>query len=477
MEIRATTDDPPDTGADTVVVGVFDGKGVPHDVEDGALGALVESGEARSAFRKLAAHPRRGPALDPDRARRARRLRRRARPDRGRHRARPRARARHPHALLGAAAQGRRRRRRRARRGHAAGRVPLPRSSRASRARIVRPTRWSSPPITTSPRPSRRGRAGAEAANRARDLGNAPANTLTPEALAARARELDGVQVEVMGRAEIEAAGMGAFAAIAQGSDREPQLITIRHEPAGRGRPAARARRQGGHVRHRRLLDQARRAHARDEVRHVRRRGRARGDGRDRAARAAGPDRQRDRRDREHGLRARRAAGRHRALEVRDHDRVQQHRRRGPAGARRLPHPRARPGRRAPARPRDADRRDRDDVRVRPRGPDGQRRRLVRHRHGGRRVDRRARLAAAAGSALRRADQGPLRRHLEPPARPARRCRSRPPRSCTASRATCRGRTSTSRGSPTTSGGPTRARARRAGACGCWSSSPAPPVL
>src|SRR5918996_512394 len=53
MEIRATTEDPPDTGADTVVVGVFDGKGVAHDVPDGALGALVESGEARSEFRAL----------------------------------------------------------------------------------------------------------------------------------------------------------------------------------------------------------------------------------------------------------------------------------------------------------------------------------------------------------------------------------------------------------------------------------------
>src|ERR687894_2963838 len=53
MEIRATTDSPPDTGADTVVIGVFEGKGIPHDVEDGALGALVESGEARAAFRKL----------------------------------------------------------------------------------------------------------------------------------------------------------------------------------------------------------------------------------------------------------------------------------------------------------------------------------------------------------------------------------------------------------------------------------------
>src|SRR5215216_7554117 len=53
MHVRATTDSPPDTGADTVVVGVFEGKGIPHDVDDGALGALVESGEARSEFRAL----------------------------------------------------------------------------------------------------------------------------------------------------------------------------------------------------------------------------------------------------------------------------------------------------------------------------------------------------------------------------------------------------------------------------------------
>jgi leucyl aminopeptidase len=38
------------------------------------------------------------------------------------------------------------------------------------------------------------------------------------------------VAVEVMGRAEIEAAGMGAFASVAQGSDAEPQLITIRYD-------------------------------------------------------------------------------------------------------------------------------------------------------------------------------------------------------------------------------------------------------
>ena len=36
-----------------------------------------------------------------------------------------------------------------------------------------------------------------------------------------------------MDRAGIEAAGMGAFACVAQGAAREPRLITIRHEPAG----------------------------------------------------------------------------------------------------------------------------------------------------------------------------------------------------------------------------------------------------
>ena len=40
-----------------------------------------------------------------------------------------------------------------------------------------------------------------------------------------------GLEVEVWGRAEIEAAGMGAFAAVAQGTHEEPQLITLRYEP------------------------------------------------------------------------------------------------------------------------------------------------------------------------------------------------------------------------------------------------------
>ena len=71
----------------------------------------------------------------------------------------------------------------------------------------------------------------AAAVNAARDLQNRPANVLTPAALAERAQALEGVTVEVLDRAGIEAAGMGAFAAVARGSDEEPRLITIRYEP------------------------------------------------------------------------------------------------------------------------------------------------------------------------------------------------------------------------------------------------------
>jgi len=62
----------------------------------------------------------------------------------------------------------------------------------------------------------------AEAQNAARDLVNAPANALTPTKLAAHARELAaelGLECEVLGREQIRYAGMGAFAAVAQGSD------------------------------------------------------------------------------------------------------------------------------------------------------------------------------------------------------------------------------------------------------------------
>jgi leucyl aminopeptidase len=80
----------------------------------------------------------------------------------------------------------------------------------------------------------------AEAANAARDLQNRPANDLTPTALAAHARaladQIEGLSVESEGREGLTARGMGAFAAVAQGSEQEPALITMRYEhPEARG--------------------------------------------------------------------------------------------------------------------------------------------------------------------------------------------------------------------------------------------------
>ncbi len=72
------------------------------------------------------------------------------------------------------------------------------------------------------------------AVNAARDLQNRPANDLTPTALAehahALALQIDGLTVEAEGREEIVARGMGAFAAVAQGSEQEPALIVLRYE-------------------------------------------------------------------------------------------------------------------------------------------------------------------------------------------------------------------------------------------------------
>jgi|HubBroStandDraft_2_1064218.scaffolds.fasta_scaffold62789_2 leucyl aminopeptidase len=74
----------------------------------------------------------------------------------------------------------------------------------------------------------------ARAVNAARDLQNRPGNDLTPTALGEYAQtlanEIDGLSVEVEGREGIVGRGMGAFASVAQGSDQEPALITLRYE-------------------------------------------------------------------------------------------------------------------------------------------------------------------------------------------------------------------------------------------------------
>ncbi len=79
----------------------------------------------------------------------------------------------------------------------------------------------------------------AEAVNVARTLQDTPANDMRPSELAAHAvalGSLAGVSVEVERRDAIVARGMGAFAAVAQGSEQEPALITLRYDgPAAAG--------------------------------------------------------------------------------------------------------------------------------------------------------------------------------------------------------------------------------------------------
>src|SRR4051812_2427629 len=212
MRVRATTDSPAATGADTIAIGIFEGEDVPHDVDGGALQALVDAGEARRAFRKLAVTHAGGlryvlvglgerDAFDPERAR-----------------------------VAAASVQGRARE-------LGAGTLcwELPHHvDDAHAAAIVEGTVLSAyqdrrfksgddddgarglrEPVVSAhhavAEPVERAAIVAQAVNAARDLQNSPGNLMTPSALADRARELAaelGLAVDVKGRAEIEAAGM-----------------------------------------------------------------------------------------------------------------------------------------------------------------------------------------------------------------------------------------------------------------------------
>ena len=82
-----------------------------------------------------------------------------------------------------------------------------------------------------------RARVAAAAQNRARDLQQTPANFATPAFLAERAEAIaagsESLGVEVFGRAELEAKGMGGLAAVGQGSAEEPKLIVLRYSGGG----------------------------------------------------------------------------------------------------------------------------------------------------------------------------------------------------------------------------------------------------
>jgi len=71
-----------------------------------------------------------------------------------------------------------------------------------------------------------------EATILARDMGNAPANDLSPEALATLAQESGeraGYSVTVLKEAEIKELGMGGVLAVAQGSSRPPRFLVLEY--------------------------------------------------------------------------------------------------------------------------------------------------------------------------------------------------------------------------------------------------------
>jgi leucyl aminopeptidase len=226
MRVSSTTQAPPETRADTIAVGVFEGEAIAHDV-DGILQGLVDAGEARAGLRKVAVAHAGGRRyvlaglgkrddFDAERARIAA--------------AAAAGRAKElgtrtlcwelPHHVEAP--------------GFVEGTVLAAYEYREYKSKDDDGPRIEELIVSAHHDTSadvERAAVAAEAANAARDLQNAPGNEMTPSRLAERARALAGVTVDVWGRAEIEAAGMGAFAAIARGTEEEPQLITIRHDP------------------------------------------------------------------------------------------------------------------------------------------------------------------------------------------------------------------------------------------------------
>ena len=242
MSVSATTQGPADTGADTVAVGVFEGESVAHDVEDGALGALIDRGEARGRFRHLAVAHAAGTRwllvglgkrdeLTAERARvaaavahgRARELgTRRLCWELPHHVGDDVAAALVDGTVLAAYRFDRYKPDNADENGGAVEEL------------VVSAHHDVSAPVDAAA-------VVAEAQNAARDLQNTPANDMTPAALGERALALagdvEGLTAEVRGRDFLVESGMGAFAAVAKGTDTEPALIVLRYKGDGAAGP------------------------------------------------------------------------------------------------------------------------------------------------------------------------------------------------------------------------------------------------
>jgi len=240
MEVAATTEPPLGSGADTICVGVFDGEEVSHDVPGGELQGLLDAGEARAGLRKVALVHAQGvrwlavglgrrEKLDAERARVAAAVAQRRARELG---------ARTlcwevPHHVDDAVVAG-------LVEGTVLADYRFDRyksdADEDGGAGLQRLVLSAHHDVSAA---VHRADVVAAAQNAARDLQSMPANELTPTRLAERARalagEVTGVTCEVDGRDTIVQRGMGAFAAVAQGSYEEPALIALRYDPPSGG--------------------------------------------------------------------------------------------------------------------------------------------------------------------------------------------------------------------------------------------------
>ncbi|MBV9817975.1 MAG: leucyl aminopeptidase [Solirubrobacterales bacterium] len=233
VDVAATTEPPFAADAEAVAIGLFEGDDTEGVLPE--LTALVRSGEARGSFRHLA-----GTHVD---GRRTIVVGLGARADFDGERAR-----------IAAALVGRRAAETGARRlcwalPDGAGAETVDGIVGGTVLGAYRFTRFRSgdgePPLSalTISGPQDVGVAVARAAtlahaqNRARDLGNRPPNDLTPTALAdyarAAAADSSSLTVTVLDEEQINAAGMGAFAAVARGSAEPARLIVLDYAGPG----------------------------------------------------------------------------------------------------------------------------------------------------------------------------------------------------------------------------------------------------
>jgi leucyl aminopeptidase len=239
VNVEATTESPLASGADTIAVGVFEGEDVAHDLPGGELGALLASGEAQRKFKRLAVTHADGKRailvglgardqFDAERARIAAAVAHR--------------RAREigaqtlcwevPHHVGEDVVEG-------------LVHGTLLHAYRFARYKPTEDSRSVETLVLSAhhdvSEPAKLAAVLATAQNRARSLGNTPANDLPPAALADYARELGhamGFHVTVLHESDIVGEGMGAFAAVAQGSDQSARLIRLDYDGAEHGADA-----------------------------------------------------------------------------------------------------------------------------------------------------------------------------------------------------------------------------------------------